>query len=67
MQRYRVLEVAIVGIAWASVPGVWVWAGEPEKPKAEVKAAVKPKSIAEQTQKGLAYLVSQQQASGGWG
>ena len=30
-------------------------------------AAVKPKAIAEKTQKGLAYIVNQQQASGGWG
>ena len=68
MQRHRILQVAIVGIAWACVPGVWVSAaGEPEKPKEQAKAAVKPKSIAEQTKKGLAYLVSQQQENGGWG
>src|SRR5437762_6673219 len=41
-------------------------AAEPEKPVAN-QQGVKPKTIAEQTQKGLAYLVSQQHADGGWG
>jgi hypothetical protein len=52
-----------------------VVADEPAKPKSEQAAetpaskgaAIKPKSIAEKTQKGLAYLANQQQASGGWG
>jgi hypothetical protein len=41
-------------------------AAEPEKPAAK-EPAVKAKAIAEQTNKGLAYLVSQQHADGGWG
>src|SRR5207249_4218450 len=39
---------------------------EPEKQAAN-PPAIKPKSIAQQTKKGLAYLVSQQHADGGWG
>jgi Prenyltransferase and squalene oxidase repeat len=41
-------------------------AAEPEKPAA-TQPVPKPKTIAEQTKKGLAYLVSQQHADGGWG
>jgi hypothetical protein len=37
--------------------------GETAKPI----AAVKPKPLSEQVERGLAYLVSQQDASGGWG
>ena len=41
---------------------------ETERPKDDKNpAAVKSKAIAEQTRKGLAYLVSQQQQNGGWG
>ncbi len=50
--------------------GGQMFAGEPDKPAANQPAAnatVKPKTIAEQTKKGLAYLVSQQHANGGWG
>src|SRR5437868_8336106 len=43
-------------------------AAEPaqESPPA-ADAPIKPKALSEQTKKALAYLVSQQQAGGGWG
>src|SRR5262245_19875143 len=58
------LTAFIVAISIYS--GLQVIAAEPDKP-AENQPAVKPKTIAEQTKKGLAYLVSQQHADGGWG
>jgi hypothetical protein len=77
MQWRKLLRIGRPVVLSASIFSVLpVVADEPAKPKAEQPAAeapagkaatVKPKSIAEKTQKGLAYLVNQQQASGGWG
>src|SRR5262245_18178476 len=54
----------IIAISFHS--GLQAIGAEPDKPAAN-QPAVKPKTIAEQTKKGLAYLVSQQHADGGWG
>jgi len=76
MQWRKLLCIGRPMVLSASIFSVLpVLADEPAKPKAEPaaaeapagNAAVKPKSIAEKTQKGLAYIVNQQQASGGWG
>lgn len=52
---------------------LWAQSEKPSPPNAANgkpaanEASVKPKKIAEKTEKGLAYLVSQQQENGGWG
>jgi len=77
MQWRKLLRIGSGVVVSASLVSVMpVIADEPAKPKTEQPAAetqaskaesIKPKSIAEKTQKGLAYLANQQQASGGWG
>src|SRR5262245_53721208 len=54
----------VIAISFHS--GLQAIGAEPDKSAAN-QPAVKPKSIAEKTKKGLAYLVSQQHADGGWG
>jgi hypothetical protein len=77
MRWYKLLRFGRGVVLSASIFSILpVLADEPAKPKgeqpaaeapADKAAAVKAKPIAEKTQKGLAYLVNQQQASGGWG
>ncbi len=66
--RMRGLTTRILALAVAIslATGLQIRATEPDKPAAN-QPAVKPKSIAEQSKKGLAYLASQQHADGGWG
>src|SRR5262245_46714116 len=67
MQRRKHLAMAMAaGLVGFSCSGA-IWAAEPEKPKEKADQSAKAKPIADQTKKGLAYLVSQQQPNGGWG
>jgi hypothetical protein len=63
--RELIHGLGAVVVAIIFIFGDQITAGEPEK--ASPKATVKPKAIADETKKGLAYLVSQQHADGGWG
>jgi prenyltransferase/squalene oxidase-like repeat protein len=63
--RRLIHGLGAIVIAIVFITGSQITASEPEK--ASSKSTVKPKAIADQTKKGLAYLVSQQHADGGWG
>ncbi|HMC10984.1 MAG TPA: prenyltransferase/squalene oxidase repeat-containing protein [Pirellulaceae bacterium] len=69
MRRKFLGAVTVTLLSAWGFPGICGRAEEPVKPAGEQTstAVIKPKLIAEQTKKGLAYLVSQQQANGGWG
>lgn len=64
--RFALLTAVTVlaGLAvWARLPAEDKPAGKPETPP----VAVKPKPLSDQVKKGLAYLINQQHANGGWG
>ena len=67
MRRRNELHLLLAAVSVVCLPSVGIRAAESEKPKEEAKATVKAKPIADQTKKGLAYLVGQQQPNGGWG
>lgn len=64
--RMRGLITGVLVVVISLCSGGQLFAAEPDRPAAN-QPVVKPKTIAEQTEKGLAYLVSQQHADGGWG
>jgi hypothetical protein len=63
--RRIIHDLSAIVVSIVFITGNQIIASEPEK--ASAKTTVKPKAIADQTKKGLAYLVSQQHADGGWG